>query len=183
MAAGDGLVIMTPTSIASAGAGSSASINADGGVDFTAVTSLSLNGVFASGFDNYIVVIRAVASSAVNLNWRYRASGTDNTANSYTVQRLDVASTGVQGSRATLTYTNSFQIDTNTGNGDVAHVYGPFLSQPTAHRIVSVYAENGAAIYDTATTHSASTSFDGFTLYTGNANTVTGNIVVFGYEE
>jgi hypothetical protein len=61
MAAGDGLVIMTPTSIAHAG--TSASINADGGVDFTAVTSLSLNGVFTSAHDNYLIVIRYVAAS------------------------------------------------------------------------------------------------------------------------
>jgi hypothetical protein len=63
MAAGDGLVSMTPSSIAHSG--TSASINADGGVDFTAVTELSLNGVFTSDYDNYLIVMRFTDTTAI----------------------------------------------------------------------------------------------------------------------
>jgi hypothetical protein len=181
MAAGDGLVSMAPTSIAYSG--TSAGINADGGVDFTAVTSLSLNGVFTSDYDNYLIVQNGVANTGVNFSLRLRASGSDNsTASSYTVQRLDVNGTGIQSSRASLNYTNFAQVYSTNGNGTITHVYGPFLAQPTALRTVNESSESGAAIYDLAITHNQSTSYDGFTIYTSGA-TVTGNIHVFGYEE
>ena len=89
MAAGDGLVTMTPTSIAVAGAGSSASINSDGGVDFTSATSLSLNGVFTSGYDNYLLVIFhewSGASGGVDITCRLRAAGSDASGSNYTYQ-------------------------------------------------------------------------------------------------
>ena len=48
-----GMVLLKPTSIAHSG--TSASIGANGQVTFTAVTSLSLNGVFSADFDNFLL--------------------------------------------------------------------------------------------------------------------------------
>jgi hypothetical protein len=181
MAAGDGLVIMTPTSITHAG--TSASINSDGGVDFTAVTSLSLNGVFTSSFDNYLVVVSYDCSiNDVGFTFRMRAAGTDNsTASSYVSQALNAESTTVGGSRSTST-SGQIGVSGDAQNGRHLHFYGPALAQPTAFRSVGVGSVSGAVIGENAVTHNQSTSYDGFTIFIGSGN-ITGNIVVFGYEE
>ena len=182
MAAGDGLVSMTPTSIAHSG--TSASINADGGVDFTAVTSLSLNGVFTSEMDNYLVVWNVtVAAGIPSLNLKLRASGTDTTGSDYTRQSLDVYATTKSGARATSQAAFLVTVpDDIAPNGTTLHVYGPALAQPTAFRSVTIYSYDGASIWDAAATHSLSTAYDGFTLAPTSSD-VSGTIHVFGNEE
>lgn len=183
MAAGDGLVTMTPTSIVVAGAGSSASINSDGGVDFTSATDLSLNGVFASGFDNYLMVIRWSSTSGGNVAVKLRASGTDATGSNYTYQTLiadgSATPSGARYSSET-SWLRLMHTDTAQRVGFNVHFYGPFLAQPTAARSVSVSDYLSAFIRDTAGTHSLSTAYDGVTISGG---VLTGNVVVFGYEE
>ena len=185
MAAGDGLVSMAPTSIAHSG--TSASINADGGVDFSAVTSLSLNGVFTSDYDNYLIVVNHYVSNTTG-NWRMwirlRASGTDATAANYTSQRLSADGT-TKGAQRLTSQTEFFlgQSSATLRSADTIHMYGPALSQPTAARNVNVYGSSNATIFDLANTHSLSTSYDGFTLIPETGAEFTGTIHVFGYEE
>ena len=182
MAAGDGLISMTPTSIAHAG--TSATINSDGGVDFSAVTSLSLDGVFTSDHDNYLVVTNFVTSSISFLGrLRLRDSGSDNTAN-YAFQYLNVSETVINGTRSTSQNFSYFHLGGDYMSGVTAHFYGPALAQPTAWRTITSKGDSVAPsqLFDSANTHSASTSFDGFTIY-HNTHNFTGNIHVFGYEE
>ena len=183
MAAGDGLVSMKPTSIAHSG--TSASINADGGVDFTAVTELSLNGVFTSDYDNYLVVMEFTGSTSalVNINGKLRLSGTDATATNYTVQQLSAYGTTIGRARTSslgffaITWANNEQ-----RYGGHLHVYGPALAQPTAFRSVNVAGYQNASFYDVANTHSLSTAYDGLTIEPDSGN-FTGQVHVFGYEE
>ena len=182
MAAGDGLVTMTPTSVDHSG--TSASINADGSVDFSAVTSLSLNGVFTSGFDNYLIVFRGTVSANESLRFKLRAAGTDTTGTNYVRQYLQAS-----GSSAPNGARSAAQDNAIWGEGFAQqrigchwHVYGPALAQPTAVRVVSAMDELSASIIDSAVTHSLSTSYDGITLYVV-ADNFTGSVVVFGYEE
>jgi hypothetical protein len=183
MAAGDGLVSMTPTSIAHSG--TSASINADGGVDFSAVTSLSLNGVFTSAHDNYLVVIRHQASSGTGIDFRLRASGSDNsTSNSYVLQYIASDGSNTAGGRTTSNIASDLSASYPTQrDGTHIYLYGPYLAQPTAGRSVTGLGYTSAYLLDSAFTHDQSTSYDGFTLTTDSTQTLTGNIVVFGYEE
>jgi hypothetical protein len=160
-----GMVLLSPTSIAHAG--TSASIGANGQVTFTAVTSLSLNGVFSATYDNYMVSLRGTIASADNIYLRYRVAGSDNsTANSYVMQRLYAESTTITAARQTTTFIRLETRYTDVAqNGSVVNIYGPFLAQPTALRAVNAAAGSGATIYDVAATHDQSTSYDGFTLY------------------
>ena len=182
MAAGDGLISMTPSSIAYSG--TSATINADGGVDFSAVTSLSLNGVFTGDYDNYLIVIACTASADWNnIQLRLRAAGSDASGTNYVWQYLSADSTTAGGGR--LTSANAAHIasaDDALYNGTNIHLYGPYLAQPTAMRGVNVVSYGNAAMQDVAATHSLSTSYDGVTLFPQSGN-ITGNIHVFGYEE
>ena len=182
MAAGDGLISMKPTSIDHVG--TSAVINADGGVDFTAVTSLSLNGVFTSDYDNYLIVISGTSSATTNVFYRLRVSGSDASGSNYTQQQLVATGSTASGQRFTGdTSARSIIFQNALLNGGAIHFYGPALAQPTASRSVTFDANSSARITDYAVTHSVSTAYDGITFFTGSATTCTGNIHVFGYEE
>jgi hypothetical protein len=178
-----GMVIMRPTSIVVAGGGSeTASIRAAGGVEFANATSLSLNGVFTSDYDDYMVVVRGTSSAGVGLGIRLRTSGTDATATNYTRQTLNAYGTTVNSARATSDsrFSGGDLYNTQRG-GFIHHLYGPYLSQPTAHRMVSSVDYFSATIFDASGTHSLSTSYDGFTLYLISAGpNITGQLTVFG---
>ena len=173
-----GMVLVTPSSIAYSG--TSASIGANGSVEFSAVTSLSLNGVFTADYDNYMVSIRQDNSAEATAYYRLRASGTDNsTASSYVAQYLYANSTTVGASRVTtdkglIGYLGSVQ-----RNGLTLSVYGPYLTQPTAWRGVGADDYQSAEIYDSAGTHNQSTAYDGFTLLP-SAGALDGLVSVYG---
>lgn len=179
------LVSMKPTSVDHSG--TSASVNNNGGVDFSAVTSLSLNGVFTSDYDNYLMVINAIkdVTGNVTLGTRLSVGGVeDSTANSYIMQSLIVSGTSyTNGNRTTEnTWNTRSPVIANAGwNGLTYHIYGPYLTQPTAIRAVTGIATSGAYIADAAGTHNQSTSYDGlsFTI----ASSITGSVHVFGYRE
>jgi hypothetical protein len=174
-----GMVLITPTSIAHAG--TSASIGTNGQVTFTAVTSLSLNGVFSATYDNYVVSIRSVHSTAdYYLDAKLRASGTDASGSNYTYQNLVANSTTVSGARFTSQTSAVFGYTANTQrSGETIAIYGPYLAQPTAWRTVNVLGRDSGIIADFACTHSLSTAYDGFTISVSAGN-VTGTLQVYG---
>lgn len=183
MAAGDGLISMKPSSIAHSG--TSASINSDGGVDFTAVTSLSLNGVFTSAYDNYLIVLNGYGSADTGTNFRLRAAGSDASgASDYVFQYLLASGSATpSGARdSAQTFGRIGNLMTTQRSGIQVHIYGPYLAQATAWRSVTVDGLSSGRIQDFANTHDLSTSYDGFTIYP-NSGDFTGTVHVFGYEE
>lgn len=177
----DGLVTMTPSSIDHVG--TSASINANGGVDFEGVTSLSLNGVFTGNHDNYLVMLNVVATvdgSGVRFYLRASASGSDATGSDYADQSLVADNTPPYGHRYESQTSGRITLTGTTEAGCYWHIYGPYLAQPTATRSTTASSSKTATISDYAATHSLSTSYDGFTLFNG---TLTGNLIVMGYAE
>ena len=177
----NGLVVMTPSSIAYSG--TAASINADGSVVFSACTSLSLNGVFTGDYDNYMVTLRGDVGAFVALEARLRASGSDDsTASSYVRQGLYASSTSVSGARVTTTFTRLGNVDSTQKYGITTYLFGPYLAQPTAIRSVSVLDPGSAYIEDYASTHNQSTAYDGITIYP-SASTFDGLLTVFGFNQ
>ena len=171
----NGLILLTPTSIAYTG--TSATISANGSVSFSAVSSLSLNGVFSADYDNYMIATHLKSTSGSNIAGRLRASGTDNTTG-YTRQYIDVDGTSVVGQRASTSYFNSLVYSyNNQKSGSIIYIYGPYLAQPTALRTVIVSDASNASMTDVAGTHSVSTAYDGITFYAG---TSTGRVAVYG---
>jgi hypothetical protein len=172
-----GMVLVTPTSIAYTG--TSATVGANGSVEFSACTYLSLNGVFSADYDNYMIVCRTSSGS----NYlRLRSSGTDNVgATSYTSQLLSVLDTAIFGSRGTgdNTYIN-YQKTSSPPLGYSLYVYGPYLAQPTAGRSVTLGTYNAdLRITDHAWTHDQSTSYDGISFSVGSQD-MTGLMSVYG---
>ena len=177
----NGLVVMTPTSIAYSG--TSASINADGSVSFSAVTNLELRGVFSADYDNYMIVIRLLSSGVTGISGRYMSGTSVASATNYTLQQLIVNSSIVDGFRATSQSTFNLAVTDSTNmNGYTCHLFGPYLAQPTAGRAVGCRSSSGALIFDEASTHSLSTSYDGLNAFPSSGN-MTGLLTVFGFAQ
>lgn len=176
-----GMVLMTPTSIASTGTGNSSSINANGSVTFSSCETLSLNGVFTSEYDNYMVVMRSqLATSSVAFNFRLRSSGTDASGSNYTLQYLAADANTVYGDRITSSTAGRIGNATSSQrSGYLLYVYGPCLAQPTATRSTDAVGQNDAFIVDYACTHSLSTQYDGISLYP-TSSSITGLVSVYG---
>jgi hypothetical protein len=179
----NGLVVMTPSSIAYSG--TSASINADGSVVFSACTSLSLNGVFTSDYDNYMIVSRVSGTATSAGRIRLRLAGTDSTANVYIEQRLSAFGTTVNSARSSANaQANLFETSTSAAGKDgwSAYIFGPALAQPTAGRSVTALSFDNAYINERAFTHSESTAYDGITLLI-QSGTMSGLVTVFGFNQ
>ena len=184
MPAINGLVVITPTSIVSTGTGNSSSINADGSVDFASCATLSLNGVFTSTYDNYIITMRfTVSANDQTMRYRLRLAGTNNsTASSYVSQLMRADSSTVNGARATLDTGILPEASTFTRNGMTFYLFGPAIAQPTAVRAISASDKSTAYIYDVAGIHNQSTAYDGITIYP-ETNNMTGLLTVFGFNQ
>lgn len=184
MAAGDGLIQMTPSSISHSG--TAASILADGGVSFTDVSSLSINGVFTSAYDNYLMVTTHGGSvTTSDIAFRMRVAGSDASgATDYRWQTMIASSTTLVCSLSSATSQGSLDICGNGRTGTHIHVYAPALALPTAMRSVNATDLNSGELIEYAPVHNVSTAYDGITLFQVTAGrTMTGTIHIFGYEE
>ena len=179
-APGMGMALMTPTSIAYSG--TSATIGANGSVEFSACSSLSLNGVFTADYDNYLISYRSVNTTYDTLGtMRLRSSGTNDDTSSYAIQVLDTDNTTITASRGTNV--NKWEVDvtsTTQRSGTNINIYGPFLTQPTAMRSCFAGGYLNATLRDYAGTHSLSASYDGVTIYSDLLGSFTGLISVYG---
>lgn len=177
----NGLILITPTSVANTGTGSTATISANGSVSFSSCATLSLNGVFSADYDNYMVVIRNNGTSLLSIKGRMRSSGSDNTtASSYVTQYIFANGSSVSGLRyAAADFMALFVASATQRDGHIGYFYGPYLAQPTAVRSVTCYGEDGARIFDTASTHNQSTSYDGFTMFV-DSGSFSGRVAVYG---
>jgi len=177
-----GLAKVIPSSVAvGSGTGSADSL---GTVTFTSVSSVSLNNVFSSNYQNYRVVINFTPSTIGTLGFRFRANGTDNTngtpsgyywAGAYLYQSGSVTSNSSN-------YNNIGRVaryDTGTGftNFDVMDPYTYGSAKSTAG-----FSTGGGADWESLFNYYAdgNYSFDGFSLIP-SAGTITGKIRVYGY--
>jgi len=181
----NGLELIVPTSITKTGTGSTATINTNGSVTCTSCTSLSLNGVFSSTYDNYQIVFSGVSGAASYIQCRWRASGTDNaTASSYT----DIwwYSVGASQGKNTGTQDHHYIIYNDASrSGFVGTIYGPNLAQRTVSRWSAVSMADNTVVYDFGGIHNQSTAYDGITFhgYIGIGQTFSGLFAVYGMRD
>jgi hypothetical protein len=174
-----GLKLIVPTSVA----GSGVSVSASGKVTFTSTTSISVNGVFSSTYDNYLIVTRGtLTGSAQTIGIRYRLAGTDATGSNYAEQNIQASSTSVSAGRGTP-LDNAYVAGWwgNLREAFHLYVYGPALAQPTAARSVTVSTDGNATVRDHASTHSLSTAYDGFTFVC--PSNISGALTVYGLSQ
>ena len=169
-----GLKLITPSSVAGSGVSLSGAK-----VVFTSAANMTLNGVFDSTYDNYLIVIRCLGNTNINMQLRMVASGTPATGSNYTTQEIYAVGTVVGAGRASGTIASFQFFGSQNMNGTHLHLYGPALAQPTAFRAVGARGTGGAQIDELAGTHSLSTSYDGLYISATNGN-ITGALQVYG---
>ena len=177
-----GLRLVTPTSIANSGGSASLS---GGKVSFTGVTSISLNGIFTSTYDNYRVVFvaKGASSTAITVAIRYRLSGVDNAGSNYYYGGVYV--THASGPTRDYSGGNTYGLvgllgDYNgTANFDIL---SPNIATNTT--FVSQYEGAGGATAQYGTSSGLSTettAHDGLTILM-TSSTMTGAVRVYGYQ-
>ena len=176
----NGLVTMTPSSVDAVGG--TATINANGGVDFENISELDLNGVFTSDFDNYVIFLSGGVSANAFIRAKMLDENGDPNSSGYVDQYINYTSSLGSGRSVVKTTGWDFTNWTDAINATEMHLYGPFLPTPTVQRSVNVDRDRGARMYENASTHSVAASWRGIRFAT-NANTMTGNVVVMGYAE
>ena len=172
---GFGLVLVKPSSVVGG------TDNGKGTVSFSAASSVSLNDVFSSTYENYLLLLRTTAS-ADNIQIRMRVSGSDDSSANY--HNLGLRITTTVDRVASYAQTSYRIAEFSTGKGAAqAVIYGPFLAALTQFNglITNGYQspmENGFQMG----THNVATSYTGFTLLPASG-TMTGNVSVYGFNK
>lgn len=118
----NGLILLKPTTVDKTGGSSTATISANGSVEFSACLSLRLNGVFSADYDNYMIVAWHLAT-ANGYGWRARLSlgGEDSAiASSYTRQNFDIDGSSASGVRASSDFFVFGPADDTLRSGTIA---------------------------------------------------------------
>jgi hypothetical protein len=174
-AGGGALTLVSPSSIAFSGTSASTSA---GKTVFSACTSLSLNGVFTSTYENYLVIFSNLTQSngGVMTFFRYRASGTDTTSGYSTVAGYQNAGGTFQGNPDVNDKHNCFQVDTTVSTAR-AFIQNPQTATATT-QLLQTQTGNYGYMYGRQT---GTTQFDGFTIFNASYN-FTGTVRVYGFQ-
>lgn len=173
-----GLAKIVPSSVAvGSGTGSADSL---GNVTFTTVSSVSLNDVFSSNYENYMIMLNVISTASDNIiRLRLRVSGSDASGSDYTSQALVVFGTTVSGSRITSSSSlDIFRQDTSW-NGATSFIYKPNLATATQFNTSNGWSYEGARIGLYTGSHSLTTAYTGFSLIPATG-TITGTLRVYG---
>lgn len=182
-----GLNLVSPTSIANSGGSASAS---GGAVTFTGATSVSLNGVFTSTYENYRVMFYLTQGSGTQDIYSYlklRASGSDSSASYYSTASGQT-DTGSAFTNASSNVTNGFLIARLANTVDnrtfvSLDIHAPQLSARTSITGTGMWTSGVSSYTSVGVTigglHAAATAYDGFTITSSAA--LTGIARVYGY--
>jgi hypothetical protein len=152
---------------------------------FSGVASQSINDVFSATYDSYRILINQYGTAAGQLRFRYRVSGTDNSATNYRQQ--------IFGGDGSLAFAGrdtglTFHLPGRTKNGvsciSIFDVINPFPSTLRAQQVGS-YNDNtdgSIAAVSIASQLDVGTSYTGFTILAESGN-MTGKVSVYGYNQ
>ena len=179
---GFGLVLIKPSTVVNG------TDNGKGTVTFSGSSSVSLNGVFSSTYDHYVIMTSTSGSTTTQaLKIRMRAAGSDNSSANYYGKQY-----GGNSDQANIT-TNDINGATSmdmgaatTGNQNTAEisVRNPFSNsiRTTIYAGVPFSDGTNGRVYTYGVALSVTTSYDGFTIFPASG-TITGTISVYGYNK
>jgi len=172
-----GLAKIVPSSVAvGSGTGSADSL---GTVTFSGCSSVSLNGVFSSKYEFYMIQLIAVNSSNTqNFLCRWRAAGSDITATNYYNARMQTTTGGVVsgGGAGAANSAQLNQIATGMGFYTIFTAY----TQTEPRLNGNSYNSEISGLTTFASGYRATQAVDGFTIYSGSGN-ITGVVSVYGH--
>jgi hypothetical protein len=179
---GFGLVLMKPSTVVNG------TDNGKGTVSFSAVSSVSLNGVFNSTYTNYSILINNTSqTNSTGGNFRLRVAGADNTTASSYVSDTIQFSTGTPAGDFSANAQDRFfysQVGATGRRSAIIELFNPFDAVHTYYhcRGRSSSAQGNIASYITAGYHNQNISYDGFTFYP-DSGTFIGTVSVYGYNK
>jgi hypothetical protein len=183
------IVPIIPTTV-SVGSGTGSFNSTTGNVTFTGATSISVNGVFSATYDKYMIFYcGGVTTGSAGANLRFRTSGTDNSGSSYSTTIGRSTSNGtfaqVQTTEAGSSVLNIQDYVVSDANYQALakfEIVNPFQSFVTNGIVDFTVANNITTIINRrfgAFQFNATTSFDGFTIFSTSA--LTGTLKVMAY--
>ena len=150
---------------------------------FSGVSSQSFNSVFSATYENYKIICQIGSNqSDTNLNFRLRASGTDNsTASSYVLNVINGNDTSLSGARVTSNLAAIASIsNTQTWSNVTFDIFKPFVATKTIWSGLNVSTYLSAYTRIITGSHNQTTSYDGFSLIPV-AGTMDGTVSIYGY--
>ena len=150
----------------------------------SAVSSVSLNSVFTSTYANYKVIIQYTNCSATEptINLRLRASGSDNSASFSYQPRGWTNNSGTLAGFGTAGNTLPLGVVRDASYAwTLLELISPQLSTRTTGFTVDHYDPFNNNSWGYPAQHTASTSYDGFTIYPSSGTLTGGTIYVYGY--
>ena len=153
---------------------------------FTSVVSFSANNVFTSAYRNYRIILNATNGDG-SITLKLRASGTDTTANYYTISTYGVSGNPFQSAFNALGTDEWYVADMNStvdgsGNGaiDIFNPQAAFASSATSQFLGA--SGGNPYWYNMYARQTDATQFDGFT-FAITAAAMTGTYTVYGYNK
>ena len=155
-------------------------------VDIAAAATTNINNCFSSSYRNYLITSNLTTSANTGISVRLRASGSDNSTSNYNLGYRYGSITGVNngdqqaGSQAQW---NFHQSNLNRVMNMNLMLFDPQTANNTTGSFNNFVADNSTTSYFWfvgACSFNATTQFDGFSIYTGGAPTISGRIRVYG---
>lgn len=168
-----GMNLITPTSVVGG------TFNG-GNISFSAASSISVNGVFSSLYDNYKLIFRTLSTTNTELNMRLRSSGTDAITN-YIWQYVYAGITSIATAGSTATYGQIAYIGSFNNNISEMILSGPALASNTSYVCLTAYMNSASSVRQENWygVHTTATAYDGATFY-NNPGTMTGTLRIYG---
>jgi hypothetical protein len=145
-----------------------------------AVSAVNFNNVFTSAYRNYRIQVSVATSGVAGLEFRLRASGTDNSSSNYQFGRYLVGGQ-ISVTAASQNNTTGTFIGFLSCNGDLTggflDVFHPQVTGKTS--VISI--ATGRTLEIITTNLTVTNSYDGFTIYAGS--NFSGSISVYGYKD
>lgn len=155
-------------------------------VTISAASTTNVNNVFTSTYKNYLLTSNLTTSANTGVAIRLRASGTDNTTANYGVSYRYTALYLGNAGDATSTGQTQFNFHISglcrSMNMNMM-LFNPQAADYTVGSFNNINAENNASEFYSfmgGCAFRATTQFDGFSIYTGGAATISGTIQIYG---
>jgi hypothetical protein len=171
------------TGLAWATAASGGSLTLINTTSFSASSIVSVDSLFSATYSNYLVLFNCVPTSAGDINFRFRAGGTDNSTSNYNNQVLDVLGTATPSASRNTSVTQGRWCGNKgaTNHSTVSTFFNPFATLNTQTINNSVLrSDSSIEMNQVNNAFNATTSFTGVSWYP-SAGTITGTVRVYGY--
>jgi hypothetical protein len=150
---------------------------------FSAVASQSIDSVFTSTYENYVIVFDAIGSTNAYWNWNLRAAGADTGGSNYQQQRTRFQATSLNTARdSNTTYIGLSAVDHLEVHSTIT-IYRPQIANKTFgySETTSIEQSSYTSPYTMITSGllNASTQCDGWKI-APNTGTMTGTIRIYG---